>query len=234
MHQQKGFTLVELIMVIVLLGIVATISTQFVGYSVQGAIDVSDRQQKALKAVVLSERISRELRQAIPGSLEVEGNCLRFVSSKSGGLYEEAFEDGNTVYKPVDPDFEGAEENWVVASPSGQLTRLSSLSTPTDGSPAERFYLMDEVVLYFLEEPASRLYRQSLPNLDSTCSNSDSSAAGLLATGIIKQETGPLFNVDAPSLKRNALVDFSFVIQNSNSDNEPLSFSQTLQVRNVP
>ena len=234
MRNQQGFTLVELIMVIVLLGIVATISTQFVGYSVQGAIDVSDRQQKALKAVVLSERISRELRQAIPGSLKVEGDCLKFVSSKSGGLYEETFEDGNTVYKPVDPDFEGEEDSWVVASPSGQLTRLSSLSSPTDGSPAERFYLMDEVVLYFWDESASRLYRQSLSDLDSNCSDRDYNEAGLLATGIIKQEMDPLFNVDAPSLKRNALVAFSFVLQNSNSDNEPLSFSQTLQVRNVP
>jgi MSHA biogenesis protein MshO len=235
MNKQRGFTLVELIMVIVLLGIVATISTQFVGYSVQGAIDISDRQQKALKAVVLSERISRELRQAIPGSLELEvdGNCLRFVSSENGGIYKEEFEDGNRVYKPVAPDVDTNDEMVVVASPSGQLTELGDLSSPTDGSPAARFYVVGEVVLYFLDESVSRLYRQSFSDLSSTCSVSDSSTASLLATGI-KTGGDPLFNVEAPDLKRNALVNVSFIIQNSDSDNEPLSFSQTLQVRNVP
>lgn len=233
MNKQQGFTLVELIMVIVLLGIIATISTQFVGYSVQGAIDVSDRQQKALKAVVLSERISRELRQAIPGSLEVDGNCLRFVSAENGGIYKEEFEDGNRVYKPVAPDVDTNDERVVVASPSGQLTELSGLSSPADGSPAARFYVVGEVVLYFLDESVSRLYRQSFSDLSSTCSVSDSSTASLLATGI-ETGGGALFNVEAPDLKRNALVNFSFIIQNSDSDNEPLSFSQTLQVRNVP
>lgn len=49
MRRAAGFTLVELIIVIVLLAIVATISVQFVALSTRGAIDVSSRQQRALR-----------------------------------------------------------------------------------------------------------------------------------------------------------------------------------------
>ena len=151
MPKQKGFTLVELIMVIVLLGIVATISTQFVSFSVRGAIDVGDRQQRALKAVVLSERLSRELRQAVPGSLEVNEslNCLKFVPALNGGVYQEVFdEDGSSSYEPVSP----SGYTPVVATPSGNLKRLSELPDPPSSSPQHRYYEVDGAVLYFWQE----------------------------------------------------------------------------------
>ena len=82
MRRQRGFTLVELVMVIVLLGIVATISTQFVALSTQGAIDVGDRQQRALQGVVISEQITREVREAFPLSVrssDAGDECLEWL-----------------------------------------------------------------------------------------------------------------------------------------------------------
>lgn len=61
MHRYRGFTLVELVIVIVLLAIVATISVRFVSLSTQGALDVSSRQQRSLAGVVISEQISLSL-----------------------------------------------------------------------------------------------------------------------------------------------------------------------------
>lgn len=55
MSRSSGFTLIELVIVIVLLAIVATISVQFVALSTRGALDVSSRQQRALQSVVISE-----------------------------------------------------------------------------------------------------------------------------------------------------------------------------------
>lgn len=89
MYQQKGFTLVELIIVIVLLGIVATISTQFVSLSTRGAIDVGDRQQRALQTVVISEQITRQIREAFPLTVRnVQDECLEWMPILGGTSYK--------------------------------------------------------------------------------------------------------------------------------------------------
>lgn len=88
MPRQHGFTLVELVMVIVLLGIVATISTQFVNLSVRGAIDLGDRQQRALQGVVISEQITRELREAHPLSVRAGNQCIEWISARGATTYK--------------------------------------------------------------------------------------------------------------------------------------------------
>ncbi|MGM0954062.1 MAG: type II secretion system protein [Pseudomonadota bacterium] len=88
MRGQSGFTLVELVMVIVLLGIVATISTQFVALSTRGAIDVGDRQQRALAGVVISEQITREVRNAFPLSVRENGECLEWLPILGATTYK--------------------------------------------------------------------------------------------------------------------------------------------------
>ncbi|XKG99995.1 type II secretion system GspH family protein [Marinobacter nauticus] len=87
MNPQRGFTLVELVMVIILLGIVATISVQFVALSTQGAIDVGDRQQRALQGVVISDQITREIRGAFPLSVRTNGSCLEWLPILGGSRY---------------------------------------------------------------------------------------------------------------------------------------------------
>lgn len=83
----RGFTLIELIIVIILLGIVSTISVRFITFSTQGAIDTSARQQRALAGVVISEQISRALREALPTSVRSNGDCLEWMPVKAGSNY---------------------------------------------------------------------------------------------------------------------------------------------------
>ena len=90
MFRQRGFTLVELVIVIVLLGIVATISTQFVSLSVRGAIDLGDRQQRALQGVVISEQIIREVREAHPLSVRENDECLEWLPILGATIYDVA------------------------------------------------------------------------------------------------------------------------------------------------
>lgn len=89
MRRAAGFTLVELIIVIVLLAIVATISVQFVALSTRGAIDVSSRQQRALTGVVISEHITRSLRAALPTSIRasVDGSCIEWMPIRAASNY---------------------------------------------------------------------------------------------------------------------------------------------------
>jgi len=100
MLRQRGFTLVELVMVIVLLGIVATISVQFVTLSTRGALDVSARQQRALQGVVISEQITREIREAFPLTVRENGECLEWQPILGATGYEKL---------PTGPDFDEVE-----------------------------------------------------------------------------------------------------------------------------
>lgn len=143
MRRQSGFTLVELVMVIVLLGIVATISTQFVSLSVRGAIDLGDRQQRALQGVVISEQITREIREAHPLSVRENGNCLEWLPILGATTYEtvpveEADDDililpfGTNARGAIDKSINDNEARLVVYgySMSSAFYNTSGVATP--------------------------------------------------------------------------------------------------------
>jgi len=87
MNAQRGFTLIELIIVIVLLAIVAGFSFQFVGIGAQMFSTGSERLQTIEKSRFAIERVTREIRGAIPNSVRVSGDCIEFVPAKVVGAY---------------------------------------------------------------------------------------------------------------------------------------------------
>ncbi len=86
---QQGFTLVELIMVIVVLGIIAIGSTQYIVNSAASYRDTALRERQGSVARVAIERISRELRNALPNSVRSSAlrECLEFVPVLGGSVY---------------------------------------------------------------------------------------------------------------------------------------------------
>jgi MSHA biogenesis protein MshO len=92
----QGFTLVELVMVILLLGIMATFTSRFIGIGTQIYGDASSREQLMSDARFAMERLNRELRDAVPGSERIEtidgawvdsGACLRFWPISTSSRY---------------------------------------------------------------------------------------------------------------------------------------------------
>ncbi|MBL0555977.1 type II secretion system protein [Aeromonas caviae] len=121
--REGGFTLVELVMVILLLGVMATFSSQFIGIGTQIYGDASRREQLMSDARFALERLNREVRDAVPGSVRVEdegggaqeqGACLRFWPIATASRYL-------SLNKSVAGNF----ELTMVASSAGEL--------PTDG-----------------------------------------------------------------------------------------------------
>lgn len=87
---QHGFSLIELITVIVILSIVTVLGSNFVVTSV----DSYDRTQQRSKLInegrQAIERITRQLRTALPNSLRVDptnGLCVEFIPVTGGGSY---------------------------------------------------------------------------------------------------------------------------------------------------
>ena len=89
MYRQAGFTLVELVMVIVIASIIGAISVQFIRTSTSAVIDTAGRQQLAGGAAIVNEQISRALRDALPGSIRTtaDNRCIEFMPVLAASTY---------------------------------------------------------------------------------------------------------------------------------------------------
>jgi MSHA biogenesis protein MshO len=92
---QRGFTLVEAIVVIVVLGVLATVVALFIRAPMQGYADAVGRAEVTDAADLALRRMARDLRLALPNSIRVSGDhfALEFMLTRTGGRYL-ASEDG--------------------------------------------------------------------------------------------------------------------------------------------
>jgi MSHA biogenesis protein MshO len=86
---KQGFTLVELITVMVILGVLASFSATFVVSVMRSAADVSQKNRLLSNSQLATEYMIRRLRNALPFSLRVlnEGACVQFMPIVASGLY---------------------------------------------------------------------------------------------------------------------------------------------------
>lgn len=99
----SGFTLIELIAVIVILGVVALATTEYITFGTQVYVQSADRQRVLTEGRFLVERLSRELKQAIPNSIRSHSSnaCIEFVPFKSSGAYRT---DATASLVPIQPN----------------------------------------------------------------------------------------------------------------------------------
>ena len=94
-QSQQGFTLVEMIMVIVITGIIGGMVAVFLKAPIQQYMDVARRADMTDIADTALRRIGRDLRLALPNSVRVTGTCtggatscfIEFLPTKGGGRY---------------------------------------------------------------------------------------------------------------------------------------------------
>ena len=135
--RHRGFTLVEVIITITILGIVAAVVMVFIRAPVQGYVDQARRAALTDVADGAVRRMARDLRQALPNSVRIiNGNALEFMPVRLIGRYRVAFgTDGTTG--------------------SGQPLDFIGLTAPLDGAfdilgAPIQFQSTDEIVIYNL------------------------------------------------------------------------------------
>lgn len=102
-----GFTLVELILVIILMGILSAVATVFILPPFEAAIDIERRANLVDAADSAMTRIGREARNALPNSIRVHqatGNAhVEFITTRTGGRYRRlpAPGGGSNIFVPA-------------------------------------------------------------------------------------------------------------------------------------
>lgn len=128
---KTGFTLVELVTALVILGIVSVGITGFLRSSTQIFADVTERDQLLAESRFVVQRLVRELRGAIPNSVRLNTSngsthCIEFLPVKWASFYFDI---------PVVPD--AASDTFLVVPPTGAT-----------GSDTYTYTAGDQVVVY--------------------------------------------------------------------------------------
>ena len=89
-----GFTLIEMIMVMVITGIIAAMVAVFITKPVEGYVDSARRAKMTDAADTALRRLARDVRLALPNSLRVTNDganyYIEFIMTSSGGRYRDA------------------------------------------------------------------------------------------------------------------------------------------------
>ena len=85
----RGFTLIEMIVVIVLTSIIASVVATFIKLPVQGYVDTARRAEMTDIADTALRRMGRDLRLALPNSVRLTDSdaTIEILLSKTGGRY---------------------------------------------------------------------------------------------------------------------------------------------------
>lgn len=252
--QNNGFTLVELVMVIVISSIISVISVQFIVTAMQGVADTASRQQTAFTASLVAERISREVRQALPNSVRLfstgglTNNCVEFIPVIQASQYLaplagvslgswEVLSPGNVAgYVAVYPVSVGVIYPSGNAVTTGSLTftsgnvvtvAMGGHTFPTD-SPQRRFFVISQPVS-ICGDASGYVYRYSDYGFDASAGSSI--ASGTRET-FVNGLSSLRFSYAPATLTRNSVVTFSATFRNVSD--EPLTINQQVQVKNVP
>jgi MSHA biogenesis protein MshO len=122
---QKGFTLLEVIIVIILLGIISSILFVMLQGPVRALVDVQRRTNLVDIAETALQRMTREIRLALPNSLNVTATSVEFLRTIDGARYRKQGANRLKFNKTTDT-FEYF----------GELTNLLLIDTDNTGSVA--------------------------------------------------------------------------------------------------
>lgn len=239
---QNGFSLLELVIVIALIGILAISLSKLTSNSVLGYVDAKDRNRLSQSTKWVIERVSRDLREAIPQSVRAgsSGNihCVEFIPivnsstyfniPATGSVSSFTAADFNLVANPANfitimpintaSLYAGAGTVGSVASivnsgsPNEVLITLSGATNFTGRSPHRRFFLFDGPASYCMDDSNGQIARYSGYALSASQPFPPASGAQLVGENF--SATSTVFNYQANTLARSGLLQISLNAQN--------------------
>jgi MSHA biogenesis protein MshO len=140
---QRGFTLVEAIVVIVIMGIMVAAIALFLRWPFQSYMDTQRRGQMSDLADGALRRISRDLRNALPNSIRVTSaasTCVEFLPTITGGRYRASVSStgaGDPLdFTVADPSFDMFGTLPAGLSLAGDMVVVYNLGPTSPGADA--------------------------------------------------------------------------------------------------
>lgn len=180
--QNRGFTLIELVMVVVVLAIVSVGITRFIRSSTQIFIDTSERERLLREGSFAVERINREISDAVPNSVRLTGNagvhCLEFVPIKWSTFY---------LSLPMTPSSDREMDIFEMQDIDGNVF------TPNSGSDYALVYPTSSDDVYSNTSDRRRLINSCSDDGDGDCTTDDD------ADGVVQLTLNGAFSQASPA-----------------------------------
>ena len=243
--KSSGFTLIEMTVVIIIIGVLAAGISTFITLSTQVYTEATAREQLVSSARFAIERLNRDVRNALPNSVRLTnaGECLEFTPIIASTTYIDipvAPEGARNTIDVIEFDstFAGTTDiDWsVVVYPlnaddiygsNNKVFDVSSLSSPAD----VRIITLDNAVLFAEDSPTKRLYFINENARVEYCLQNNSLSRNNILMAQDIHNTGPAFDILPATLQRNAMVQVHFQFE---KNNETVTFNNEIQVLNVP
>jgi len=241
--KSSGFTLIEMIVVIIILGVLAGAISTFVSLSTQIYTEATAREQLVSSARFAIERLNREVRNALPNSLIVTGKCLKFTPILESTIYTNipVAPEGSSNQITVIRFDESFNNNWsaivyplnpndVYDNNSGKVHDVEHIVDDTLDEWV--IVINDGTATHFTEDsPTQRLYFINENETVEYCLQGEN----LRRNGILMaqdiSDASSSFEVQAATLQRNGMVRTHFQFE---KNSEVITFTNEIQVLNVP
>ncbi|HCZ9270889.1 TPA: prepilin-type N-terminal cleavage/methylation domain-containing protein [Vibrio alginolyticus] len=235
--KDRGFTLMEMIVTIVVGSFIMLGIAGYVQLGMKGYADTIDRQRMQTQAQFVLEKMTREIRHAVPNSFHVPKgttNCLEFVPIEYSGFYVFTANDIEFLVGN-DPDLESIpEKSRMVINPS-RYEDLQSSSQSIDISgltkTKEAFVVSGAASSIGATSVSGRHYiYQPSTEVRYCFDNGRVLRNNVIVTDSIDASASYMRYVE-PTLQRGGLVHINLEFL---QDGERSVYQQDVQVLNVP
>ncbi|MCC8254915.1 PilW family protein [Vibrio campbellii] len=234
----RGFTLMEMIVTIVIGSFIMLGIAGYVQLGMKGYADTIDRQRMQTQAQFVLEKMSREIRHAVPNSFHVPtgaANCLEFVPIEYSGFYTLTNNDlefllGNdSTLNPMPAN------RWMVINPSRyedlQSASPQSLAVGGLAKTGDVFVVSGAASTIGGTSISSRHYiYQNNSEVRYCFDNSQITRNGITVADSVDTSASDIHYLE-PTLQRGGIVHINLEFAQSG---ERSVYQQDVQVLNVP
>jgi len=253
----QGFTLIELIAVIVMISILATLGVQFVASVLENYNRSIDRGKLISHGRQALERMTRQLRVAVPNSVRITNTnqCVEFLPIAGGGNYIGELPDADNnaagqstldsggyqvTFGTARYVYVGALTAAEIYSGSAVSTAIAAAEDHSDAtltlaaahqflrnSVSNRFFLSDNPAAFCISGGELRYF--SGYSTPTATTGVPSGAGSLMAEGV--GSNGTPFTVSLGTEDRNSVLALRLTFSRNG---ETVALNQEILVRNVP